>query len=421
MATVKFILRADKKNSNGVAPIYAQYIHLQGKCLIATGKKIEPKYWNKGQGKVKGHENATGLNSFLNSFSRRILKVATDLEDREITPSHDRVNEAYQKAKVDRLPEAALTKSIIFQWKDYLNSRKNSVKPITFSNQRNSLEALEAFLKKEKQETLRPESLTIKHLTKWKDYLNELYSPNTVAKRLKHFKSFLKYYQELGGQAGLSVSKIKYKETEGIKISLNEEQLEAFKIASIEGRNSFKVQRGKETETIYVNLEHVRDLFVLQCNTGLRISDLKRIDKNITANKIAITQKKTGKRVEMPITPTVRAILKKYNYQLPQIPEQKINMGIKEVYRTCFPQSKIQVRNGNEFDNIPTWTLISTHDAIRTFITLSAERGMTVSAISKITGKTIPVLLKHYLNQSQKIADLEMEKAWGASPLTIAI
>lgn len=420
MATVKFILRADKKNSNGVAPIYAQYIHDQGKCLIATGKKVEPKYWNKRQGKVKAHEHATSLNAFLNSFSRKILKVATELQDREINPTHDRVNEAYKLAIKERLPEAGLTKSIIFQWRDYLNSRKNSVKALTYSNQRNSLEALEAFLKKEKSETLRPESFSIKHLTKWRDYLNELYSSNTVAKRLKHFKSFLKYYQELGGQTGLSISKIKYKETEGIKISLNEEQLEAFAIASIEGKNSFKVKRGKKTETIYVNMEHVRDLFVLQCNTGLRISDLKRIDKNITANRIAITQKKTGKRVEMPITPTVRAILKKYNYQLPQIPEQKINMGIKEIYRICFPQSKIQVRKGSEFENLPVWELISTHDAIRTFITLSAERGMTVSAISKITGKTIPVLLKHYLNQSQKIADQEMEKAWGASPLAIA-
>ena len=78
------------------------------------------------------------------------------------------------------------------------------------------------------------------------------------------------------------------------------------------------------------------------------------------------------------------------------------------------------MRQGNDFETVYKWELISTHDAIRTFITLSAERGMNVSSISKITGKTIPVLLKHYLSQSQKVADLEMEKAWGASPLRIA-
>jgi hypothetical protein len=29
-------------------------------------------------------------------------------------------------------------------------------------------------------------------------------------------------------------------------------------------------------------------------------------------------------------------------------------------------------------------------------------------------------LLKHYLSQSQKVADQEMEKAWGVSPLKVA-
>jgi hypothetical protein len=79
---------------------------------------------------------------------------------------------------------------------------------------------------------------------------------------------------------------------------------------------------------------------------------------------------------------------------LPQVTEQKINDGIKAIYKICFPKNKIQVRLGNDFETVYKWELISTHDAIRTFITLSAERGMTVSAISKINGKFIPVLFK---------------------------
>ena len=106
--------------------------------------------------------------------------------------------------------------------------------------------------------------------------------------------------------------------------------------------------------------------------------------------------------------------------ELPQIPEPKINKAIKDIYKDCFPDNTIQIRKGNEFESVLKGDLISTHDAIRTFITISAERGMNVSAISKITGKTIQVLIKHYLSQSQKVADKEMEKAWGSSPLRIA-
>ncbi len=424
MATVKCIIRSkDKPKRNEPARIYAQYTHRIGKdytsSLFTTGKDIEPKYWDEHKGRAKAHESAANLNKFLNKFESRILDVSTDLQNKDIEPIPVKVKEAFKENEKARLPEAELTRSIINQWRDYLNSRKNSIKALTYSNQRNSLEALEVFLKAQKMESLRPENFTVKHLTKFQDCLNEDLASNTVAKRLKHLKSFLKYYQELGGMTGLNLSKIKYKETPGIKIYLTEEELEIFKDAQVNGINSVKVERGGKIETVYVNLEHVRDLFVIQCNTGLRISDLKRLDKNITKTKIIITTKKTDANIEIPISPTVRAILEKYKYQLPEITEQKINDGLKGIYKICFPKNNIQVRNGEGFETIYKWELISTHDAIRTFITLSAERGMNVSSISKITGKTIPVLLKHYLSQSQKVADMEMEKAWGSSALRI--
>lgn len=52
----------------------------------------------------------------------------------------------------------------------------------------------------------------------------------------------------------------------------------------------------------------------------------------------------------------------------------------------------------------------------RTFITLSAECGMSVNSIAKLTGKTVKVLIENYLVESPEVADQEMEKAWGASP-----
>jgi hypothetical protein len=112
--------------------------------------------------------------------------------------------------------------------------------------------------------------------------------------------------------------------------------------------------------------------------------------------------------------------LERYNYSLPQVPDQKVNEGIKTILADACPESKIQVREGKTFKTIFKHTVITSHDSIRTFITLSAERGMSVPSIAKITGKTVAVLLKHYLNNSQVIADKEFEKAWGSSPLRIA-
>ncbi|MBK5277511.1 MAG: phage integrase SAM-like domain-containing protein, partial [Bacteroidia bacterium] len=311
MATIKFVIKKkDRVKRNDPALIFAQYTHRIGKdytsVLFSTGKKVEPKHWNKGKGRANTYEGSLSLNKLLNRIDTRLNNIVTDLQNKDIEPIPVKVKEAFKEAEKAKLPEAELTRSIIHQWRDYLNSRINSIKANTHSNQRNSLEALEMFLKDQKIEGLRPESFTIKHLTKWQDYLNSKHASNTVAKRLKHFKAFLKYYQELGGQTGLNLAKIKYKETEGVKIYLTEEELETFQDAPIKSINSVKVNRAGKIETVYVNLEHVRDLFVLQCNTGLRISDLKRVDKNIKGNKIVLTTKKTGANIEIPISPTVR-------------------------------------------------------------------------------------------------------------------
>jgi hypothetical protein len=43
-----------------------------------------------------------------------------------------------------------------------------------------------------------------------------------------------------------------------------------------------KMNRAGKIETVYVSLEQVRDLFVLQCNTGLRISEPEKKSTRIS-------------------------------------------------------------------------------------------------------------------------------------------
>jgi len=405
MATVKFIQRKDKTNDKtGEAPIYAQYKHLDSKILIATGKKLHKKYWNDDKGKAKLHENASTFNKFFNSFENRILKIATELQEKEILPIAKRVKDEFEKDRVKNLPEADLVRSIAYLWNEQLETRKASIASRTYQSESNSLTALKEFLSTIKKDAITPEGFTLKDLHKWESTMREnKKASNTVAKRLKHFKAFLRYYLKLGGSLGFDIDDLSPKERPGVKISLTESELAALQNFKLTGRKA-----------------EIRDLFILQCNTGLRISDLKRVDQNLHANKIKITAQKTGTEIEIPISPNIRQILERYNYTLPQVPDQKINEGIKLILADACPESTIQVREGKTFKTIFKHTVITSHDSIRTFITLSSERGMSVPSIAKITGKTVAVLLKHYLNNSQVIADKEFEKAWGSSPLRIA-
>jgi integrase len=402
--TVKFILKRKKLNSKGEAPVYAQYTHHSKSVLIATGKKIEPRYWDDESGRAKRHENAATLNKFFNTRENQILRVATELEEADNEPTVDRVKAKLTQVKREKLPETELTRSIIFQWKEYIDNKGTSLAPRTLQNQKHSMEALKVFLLEKKKDSISPERFSLTNIMEFERTMRDKeYSPNTIAKYKKNFKAFLKFYVRLGGNLGFNLEDLRYKESPGIKVSLTQDELDKLEGFPLKDRKA-----------------EIRDLFVLQCYTGLRISDLKRLDQNITGNKIKIIAQKTGAEIEIPISPKIRQILERYNYSLPKVPDQKINEGIKDILKDACPDSTIQIKENKKFKTVPKWEVISSHDSIRTFITLSSERGMSVPSIARITGKSVQVLLKHYLNDSQRIAEQEFEKAWGTSPLKIA-
>ena len=180
-------------------------------------------------------------------------------------------------------------------------------------------------------------------------------------------------------------------------------------------------QLSKEPETRYTaqHLDQARDLFVFVCYSGLRVSDLKRIGKqHIEGDFIRLKAHKTNKPVVVPILPPVRAILEKYNYQLPQFLEQRYNKRIKVACRLAGIDAPIEQRTRKDgqkiYTKIAKWQMISSHNAVSTFCTLSMERGVPANQISAITGKTVKVLLDRYIGKSSDGATLRsMFKAYG--------
>lgn len=77
-----------------------------------------------------------------------------------------------------------------------------------------------------------------------------------------------------------------------------------------------------------------RDVFLLACYLGLRISDIKRIRPDHIEEKdgrkyIRITTQKKKKRVAVPISSRLDEILSRYNYTMPRITSQTVNKKIK--------------------------------------------------------------------------------------------
>ena len=150
-------------------------------------------------------------------------------------------------------------------------------------------------------------------------------------------------------------------------------------------------------------LDRVRDQFLVGCWTGLRFSDFTEITPaNVSTLRTAtgtptdvlrITTRKTCRTVTIPLHPTVKAILAKYDGQLPrQISNQKFNVYLREVgERAGFTKTEAVARNRGGRDVIRQRRLcdmLTSHAARRSFATNMYNEGLPVASIRAVTGHT---------------------------------
>lgn len=409
----KFILKGSKPykvNAKGEAVIYLRYWNYESEVRFSTGEKISnpDKYWDAKKGSVKKSYSDKELSDSLYAFKAKIKAIERDLNRGGKLPLPSLVKSLYLESEASKLPEKAITDSLLVQWRAFVKDKVDRLK-ITEGTARtlyNVIDCFERFLKSVNKTGISPDKLTMKDIRDFETFMirKEEYKPNTRARFMKKLKEYLKDYSENVGELKFNIKKIEYKETHGVKINLTYEELQQLENLELSGR-----------------LSEIRDLFVLQCYTGLRISDLKRVDQNIIGNKISLTSQKTKTETIIPITPKINEILNRYDRKLPKYADPVVNREIKEIFKKACPGSIIQVEERGGFETVPKWQELTTHDAIRTFVILSAERGMSITSIAKMTGKSIPVLLKHYLSESQKFAESEFTQAWGdISPLKVA-
>lgn len=230
-------------------------------------------------------------------------------------------------------------------------------------------------------------------IVNWKDINMDFYynfsgylralglKPNTVGKYIGTLKTILSNAESDGINTYYMYKNKKFKavreETSGIY--LTHEEVKAISSADL-----------SDLPLVY---SETRDVFMIGILTAQRFSDYSRIKEsclNYVMGKypvLNIIQQKTGKKVCIPCTKQLMALLRKYDFNLPNVCLQHFNKYIKVIAR--------RAGLGDRAD------MVCSHTARRTAATLMYLAGMDIMDIMKITGHSSSVMLKLYIKADE--------------------
>ena len=256
------------------------------------------------------------------------------------------------------------------------------------------------------------EKLTEEKLVEYLNYLQqELKLKNsTILKHISFVKWFLRWSCRKGYNTNtfFDVFKPKLKNTQKKVIFLTPTEFKQFREYQIPEQKKY--------------LERVRDVFLFQCFTGLRYSDVENLKKSdIRDNFIEVTTVKTSDSLKIELNQYSRTILEKYkDYQdnkgraLPVITNQKMNEYLKELAELAGINEPIRETYyiGNErFDEVtPKYALIGTHAGRRTFICNALSLGIPPQVVMKWTGHSDYKAMKPYIDIADETKANAMSK-----------
>ena len=210
----------------------------------------------------------------------------------------------------------------------------------------------------------------------------------------------------------------KTKEGEVLRWVLSDAQLRAFKdFGVIDSRGGEGPPR--------TGLKRVKDLFVVQCLTGVRFSDLDKVIQSFNEDPdravIAIVTGKTKAQVTIPVHPWIVEIASDYSaMQLPLAgSSQKFNQQLRRIalesglFDGALDKPSIDSAGNATVERTTQWEQLSSHTARRTFATMAIQKGVPTKVVMNITGHNTEREFNKYVNISgEQNAEL-FRQYWG--------
>lgn len=221
-------------------------------------------------------------------------------------------------------------------------------------------------------------------------YTTKNYKQNTVYATYGVLKPLLNAAKAEGFELGDAYKALKGKCNDTDAIYLTEEEIKSIYNLDIPSLIEEGEIDPKST------IEKTRDLFIIACWTGLRRSDINRLDKatfDIRTKTISITAEKTKHPVVIPMHPMVLAIYNKYEGKFPKLCDRgKTNIHLRECARHAGLESEVRIveNRGGKVSTLiyKKYQLVGMHTGRRSFATNMYKRRFPTIAIMKLTGHT---------------------------------
>lgn len=418
-----FTLESRKKDGVLITenvPIRMRVNFASKRIEFTTGYRIDAAKWDTDKQRVKNgcsnklKQSASEINASLLEYYTEIQSIFKRFEVEDVIPTPEQIKEAFnalhKPVSEEPKPKKEALPCDFFQvFDDFVEDcgRQNNWTDSTFEKFAAVKNHLTNF-----REGLTFEFFDERGLNDYVGYLRDVKEMRntTIGKQLSFLKWFLRWAFKKGVHQNNAYDsyKPKLKSTQKKIIFLTWDELNRLR--------EFKTPSNKQA------LERVRDVFLFQCFTGLRYSDVFNLRRSdIKGDHIEVTTVKTSDSLIIELNNHSKAILDKYkdvafenDKVLPVITNQKMNDYLKELAEMAGidePVRQTYYKGNERIDDVtPKYALLGTHAGRRTFICNALALGIPPQVVMKWTGHSDYKAMKPYIDIADDIKANAMSK-----------
>lgn len=417
-----FTLESRKKDGVLIVenvPIRMRVNFASKRIEFTTGYRIDAAKWDADKQRVKNgcsnklKQSASEINASLLGYYTEIQEIFKKFEVEEIMPTQEQIKEAFnalhKPVEEEVKPKKSTPNAFYKAFDEFVRDcgQQNDWTDSTYEKFAAVKNHLMNF-----RDGLTFDLFDEKGLNDYVTYLRDVKEMrnSTIGKQLSFLKWFLRWAFKKGVHQNNAYDsyKPKLKSTQKKIIFLTWEELNKLR--------EFEIPAAKQA------LDRVRDVFLFQCFTGLRYSDVFNLRRSdIKGDHIEVTTVKTSDSLIIELNNHSKAILDKYkdvafedDKVLPVITNQKMNDYLKELAELAGidePVRQTYYRGNERIDEVtPKYALLGTHAGRRTFICNALALGIPPQVVMKWTGHSDYKAMKPYIDIADDIKANAMSK-----------